>query len=113
MLNHFRPVQTLCDPMTCSSPGSSVHGILQARTLEWVAMSSPRGSSDSGIESMSLAALASQADYLPLSHQEAPELPYDLAIPLLGISGKNSKSLFWKDTCTPNVHSSIITIANI
>ena len=30
---------TLCDPMDCSPPGSSVHGILQARILEWVAMS--------------------------------------------------------------------------
>ena len=30
---------TLCDPMDCSPPGSSVHGILQARTLEWVAIS--------------------------------------------------------------------------
>ena len=29
---------TLCDPMGCSSPGSSVHGILQARILEWVAI---------------------------------------------------------------------------
>ena len=28
---------TLCDPADCSSPGSSVHGILQARILEWVA----------------------------------------------------------------------------
>ena len=28
---------TLCSPMDCSPPGSSVHGILQARTLEWVA----------------------------------------------------------------------------
>ena len=36
---------TLCDPMDCSPPGSSVHGILQARTLEWVAMPSSRGSS--------------------------------------------------------------------
>ena len=36
---------TLCDPMDCSPPGSSVHGILQARTLEWVAMTSSRGSS--------------------------------------------------------------------
>ena len=32
---------TLCDPMECSLPGSSVHGILQARTLEWVALPSP------------------------------------------------------------------------
>ena len=30
---------TLCDPVHCSPPGSSVHGILQARTLEWVAIS--------------------------------------------------------------------------
>ena len=36
---------TLCDPMDCSPPGSSVHGILQARILEWVAISSSRGSS--------------------------------------------------------------------
>ena len=35
----------LCDPMDCSLPGSSVHGILQARILEWVAMPSSRGSS--------------------------------------------------------------------
>ena len=31
----------LCNPMDCSSPGSSVHGILQARTLEWAAFPSP------------------------------------------------------------------------
>ena len=30
---------TICDPMNCSLPGSSIHGILQARTLKWVAMS--------------------------------------------------------------------------
>ena len=35
----------LCDPMDCSPPGSSVHGILQARIVEWVAISSSRGSS--------------------------------------------------------------------
>ena len=34
---------TLCNPMDCSPPGSSVHGILQARILEWVAMPSSRG----------------------------------------------------------------------
>ena len=36
--------QTLCDPMDCSLPGSSVHGILQARILESVAISFSRGS---------------------------------------------------------------------
>ena len=36
---------TLCEPMNCSPPASSVHGILQARILEWVALSFSRGSS--------------------------------------------------------------------
>ena len=36
---------TLCDPMDCSPPGSSIYGILQARILEWVAMPAFRGSS--------------------------------------------------------------------
>ena len=35
----------LCDPMACSPPGSSIHGILQARILVWVASSYPRRSS--------------------------------------------------------------------
>ena len=36
---------TLCDPMDCSLPGSSVHGIFQATVLEWIAISFSRGSS--------------------------------------------------------------------
>ena len=40
-----RSCLTLCDPLDCSPPGSSVHGILQARILEWVAMLFSRGSS--------------------------------------------------------------------
>ena len=38
---------TLCDSMDCSPPGSSVYGIFQARILEWLAISSSRGSSRS------------------------------------------------------------------
>ena len=41
---------TLCDPMDCSLPGSSVHGILQARVLEWVAISFSKRSSRPGIK---------------------------------------------------------------
>ena len=41
---------TLCDPMDCNQPGSSVHVILQARILEWVAIPFSRGSSQPGIE---------------------------------------------------------------
>ena len=37
---------TLCDPIGCSLPGSSVHGILQARVLKWVAIPSSKGSSE-------------------------------------------------------------------
>ena len=38
-------MSSLCNPRDCSPPGSSVHGISQARILEWVAVSSSRGSS--------------------------------------------------------------------
>ena len=57
MCVHAKSLQscpTLCDPMDCSPPGSSVHGILQARILEWVAMPSSRESSNPGIKPMSL-----------------------------------------------------------
>ena len=37
---------TLCNPMDCSPPGFSVHGVLQARIPEWVAMPFSRGSSE-------------------------------------------------------------------
>ena len=42
---HAQSGQTLCEPMDYSPPGSSVHGIFQARILEQVAMPSSRGSS--------------------------------------------------------------------
>ena len=45
LLGHLSCVQLFSGPMDCSSPGSSVHGILQSRILEWVAMSPFRGSS--------------------------------------------------------------------
>ena len=52
---------TLFDPMDCSPSGSSVHGIVQARILEWVAASFSRGSSDPGME---LGSPALQSDSL-------------------------------------------------
>ena len=50
---------TLCDPMDGKLPGSSFHGIFQARILEWVAISYSRGSSWPEIEPKSLASPAS------------------------------------------------------
>ena len=41
---------TLCNPIDCSLPGSSVHGILQARIPEWVTMPSPGNLPDPGIK---------------------------------------------------------------
>ena len=41
MLSHFNLCPTLCDPLDCSPPGSTVHSIFQARILEWVAISFP------------------------------------------------------------------------
>ena len=45
---------TLCDPVDCSLPGSPVHGILQTRIPEWVALSFSRVSSQPGIQFMSV-----------------------------------------------------------
>ena len=42
---HVESCSILCERVDCSLPGSSVHGILQARTLEWVVISYFRGSS--------------------------------------------------------------------
>ena len=56
---------TLCDPMDCSSPGSPVHGTLQAKTLEWVSISSSRRLLYPGIEPRSLCLVNRQAGSLP------------------------------------------------
>ena len=58
-----------CNPMDCSPPGSSVHGISQARILEWVTISFTRSLPDPGIKLMSP---AWQVNSLPLSQQGSP-----------------------------------------
>ena len=55
---------TLCDSTNCSLLGSSIHGILQARILEWIAMPFSKGSAWPRAPSL-------QADSLPLSHWES------------------------------------------
>ena len=61
---------TLCNPMDCSLPGSSVHGFLQARILEWVAIPFSRGSSQPRIWTWSPAL---QADLLPSEPSGKPQ----------------------------------------
>ena len=63
----------LCDPMDCSLLGSSVHGILQGRILEWVAMPPPGGISNPGIKPESPASPALQADSLPAEPSGKPK----------------------------------------
>ena len=68
---HAKSLQSY--PMDCSPPGSFVHGTLQARILEWVAMPSSRDLSDPGIKSMTPVAPALQADSLLLTHWGSPD----------------------------------------
>ena len=59
--------QTLCNPVDCSPPGFSIHGILQARMLEWVASSFSRGSSRPRVKAASPASPALAGRSFPLS----------------------------------------------
>ena len=66
-INSFSVAQscmTFCDPMDCSPLGSSVHGILQARILEWVTISSSRASSHSRDQTRSSCAFALAGKFL-------------------------------------------------
>ena len=68
MCLHAKSLQlcpTLCNPMDCSPPGFSVHGILQARILEWVAM----------LSSMAFSQPRDRARVLGLQHWQASTLP--------------------------------------
>ena len=92
--------QTLCNCMDCSLTGSSVHGILQARILEWIAIPFSRDLSNPGTDP---GCPVSQADSLP------PEPPYDPTIPLLGIYPE--KNMLLKYSCTPVFTVALFTIA--
>ena len=67
---------TLCNPMNCNQPGSSVHGISKVRILGWVAISFSRGSAQPrDLTHPEEDLLHWQADSLPLSPQGSPD-PY-------------------------------------
>ena len=69
----FQSCPTLCNPMDCSLSGSSFHGILQARILEWVAVPSSRESFQPGTEPMSLMFPALAGRFFTIStNWEAP-----------------------------------------
>ena len=71
----LQSLPTLCNTMDCSLPGSYVHGILQARILEWITMPSSRGSSQPMDGTLSLFRLLHcQVDFLSLSHLGSPKV---------------------------------------
>ena len=81
------PVQLFVTPWAAASHAPMYMGILQARILEWVAMPSFRGSSQSGIETRSLHC---RQILNPLSHQESPRI-LEVAYPL----SSQSKNQTW------------------
>ena len=76
---------TLCNPTDCSPPGSSVHGILQARILEWVAVPSSRGIFP--IQGSNLRLLHCRWILLLLSHWGIPHVPETVSIPGWSLHG--------------------------
>ena len=74
MVSHFSHVR-LSDPTDCSLPDSSVHGILQVKILEWVAISSSRGSSQQ-LNPCLLCLLHWQEASLPLAPPGKPSICY-------------------------------------
>ena len=71
--NLLQSCLTLCDPMDCSLPGSSGHGILQARILKWGARPPPGDLPHPGIETESLASPALEVDSLPAKPSGKPK----------------------------------------
>ena len=97
---------TLCDPTDCSSPGSSVHGILQARILEWVANFLHQGIFPSHRSNPHLLFPALQVGYLPAEPSERGQksdifLSFHL-IPWLA-EPRSSSVEGYLSTWTPNV----------
>ena len=105
---------TLCNPMDCSPSGSSVHGILQVRILEWVAISFPRGSSLP--RDWTRVSCASCIDRQVLYHLAPPGKPYiDISIDtdtlMLGaIAGRRRRGrqrMRWLDGITDSMDMSL------
>ena len=74
---------TLCDPMHCSPPGSSDHGIFQARILKWVAIPSFRGSPHLPNPGIKPRYPVLHVDYLP---SESPGKPKNTGVGSLSLS---------------------------
>ena len=92
---------TLCDPVDCSPPGSSVHGILQARILEWVPCPPPGDIPNPGIKTASLRSPALAGGFFTTSAIWEGHLSCEEP-------GKNPVA-FWYGLCDAAFHSSLVT----
>ena len=92
---------TVCDPMDCGPPGSSVHGILQARILEWAAVPFSRGIFLT--QGSNLGLLHCWQILNHLSHQESPSI--STLLPFL----ERHSSFFWR---TLNISCNILLVIN-
>ena len=79
-----QPRTTVCNPTDCSPPGFSVHGFLQARILEWVAMPSSRGSSQPRIEPRSPALQADSLKSEPPGNPKKTNISHSILNSALG-----------------------------
>ena len=91
---------TLCDPMDCSLPGSSVYETLQARILEGVAMPSSRGSSRPRDGTLVSCFLRWQAGSLPLAPPGKPQTRPPALEGVLTTGSQGSPLGFPRFTCT-------------
>ena len=121
---------TLCNPIHCSPPGSSVRGILQARILEWNAVPSSRGSSWPRIESTSLmspaladglfttsitceAKINFQSNHSVMSDSLQPQGLQHTRLPCPSPSrGACSNSCPWSWWCHPTISSFVVPFSS-
>ena len=95
ILRHFSRVW-LCNPIDCSPPGTSVHGILQARILQWIAISPSRGPSWPRNAPLALRSALAGGFFTTSATWEAPACHY--AVPQT-LQGQKLLSLGSRATC--------------
>ena len=103
---------TLCNPVDCSLPGSSVHGILQSRILEWVTISFSRGSSRPGDQTRVSRIGGRRFNLWDTDHNKLWKILKEMGIPdhLTDLplekpicrSGSNSWNWTWNNRLVPN-----------
>ena len=106
-------VSDSCDPMDCSPPGSSVHGILQARILEWVAIPFSRGSSQPRDQTCD--SYISCIGRRILYHQQlsSPNLPKLVIQEIILIFPIGTPEAFTTSFCPPSASSLHITVRSL